>query len=354
MFRAATLLPNYAGHYDFSESNSPTPPEERMVYEILLPGLANCRQMTKAALADGWRVENGQVDPERMIESWTSVLGNADHMGQGFTVIEDLVGVGEQMLVEEHARLALQHGVFQTTDELEKALNVLKDHDRQVMDQPRWVSCEAAGAFQVTQYVFTPAAPDGQPQINVERLKQLLPSINAGSEEELARFSQMKPADAFKTLDALSRFYRELARNWMVGYPQVRQADMATLEMSTAHTTEITKAFLPTVSRAYHLAARNETSRRATQLTYEVHLFKARNGYWPASLDELGLPAGDRTRTDPFTGGDFGYRLDESGPTIYSLSENGRDDGGVHSPRWADKLQSEADSDDYVFWPPQQ
>ena len=110
---------------------------------------------------------------------------------------------------------------------------------------------------------------------------------------------------------------------------------------------------MPSLSRAYTLSTRVEASRRATQLTYEVHLFKARNGRWPASLDELPLQAGDKSRTDPFSGGDFRYRLTEAGPTIYSLSENGRDDGGVHSPRWNDEVKSDADSDDFVFWPPQ-
>jgi len=43
----------------------------------------------------------------------------------------------------------------------------------------------------------------------------------------------------------------------------------------------------------------------------------------------------------------------EAGPTIWSASENGRDDGCVHSPRWADE-KGEGESDDYVFWPPQE
>jgi hypothetical protein len=58
-------------------------------------------------------------------------------------------------------------------------------------------------------------------------------------------------------------------------------------------------------------------------------------------------------RTDPFTGGRFGYRLTDDGPTIYSASENGIDDGGIHSPRWDDEITNQAGSDDYVFWPPQ-
>jgi hypothetical protein len=109
---------------------------------------------------------------------------------------------------------------------------------------------------------------------------------------------------------------------------------------------------VPALSRAYELTTRQEASRRATQLTYAVHLFKARTGRWPASLDELPPQHGEKMRTDPYTGGRFGYRLTEAGPTIYSLSNNGRDDGAVHSERWGDE-KADADADDYVFWPPQ-
>ena len=102
------------------------------------------------------------------------------------------------------------------------------------------------------------------------------------------------------------------------------------------------------------MRTRNEASRRATQLTYATHLFKARNGRWPESLDELSTDYNPRMRTDPFTGQDFGYRLTADGPLIYSASENGIDDGGIHSSRWDDEITNDAGSDDYVFWPPQE
>ena len=115
--------------------------------------------------------------------------------------------------------------------------------------------------------------------------------------------------------------------------------------------TPLTKTFMPGLSRYYKLTAREETSRRATQLAYATHLFQKQNGRWPASLDELPAEYGEKMRTDPFTGEYFGYRVDEYGPRIYSLSENGVDDGGVHSRRWDD--QPVEGSDDHVYWPPQ-
>jgi hypothetical protein len=102
------------------------------------------------------------------------------------------------------------------------------------------------------------------------------------------------------------------------------------------------------------LSARLETSRRATQLAYATHLFQTRNGRFPESLEELPVDSGNDIRIDPFSGEFFGYQLTDDGPRIYSLSENGVDDGGVHSPRWGDKITNDSGSDDHVFWPPQQ
>lgn len=84
-----------------------------------------------------------------------------------------------------------------------------------------------------------------------------------------------------------------------------------------------------------------------------MELFKARNGRYPGSLDELPPEEVQDVRTDPYSGRDFAYRFTETGPTIYSLSDNGQDDGGVHSKRWGDD-RSEGESDDHVFWPPQE
>jgi hypothetical protein len=84
-----------------------------------------------------------------------------------------------------------------------------------------------------------------------------------------------------------------------------------------------------------------------------VHVFQEENGRWPATLDDLPVRFGDRIQIDPFTGDRFGYQLNAGGPVIYSASENGLDDGGLHSPRWNDEMANDGGSDDYVFWPPQ-
>ena len=126
----------------------------------------------------------------------------------------------------------------------------------------------------------------------------------------------------------------------------------ALMSMSAVHEDPVARYMLPSLSRVYQLANRHEATRRATKLTVAIHLYKSRNGRWPATLDELPPRHTEGVRTDPFSGTDFRYRLTEQGPILYSTSENGVDDGGIHNSRWGDRRgEGESPSDDYVFWP---
>jgi len=353
-FRDANLRMGYATRVDPTPDSDPNgPAEARLLLNLQLPHLAPHRTLAKATLADAWRVEtDGKPSPQRMIDAWKTVLRGAEHVERGSTLIENLVGVAERGLVESNARWALQRGVF-GEKELEQAYDALRQYDRNATDVVKGVRGEHAMALDTTQYLFSPPDAEGQPVINpdrVERLKEIMGDESGASREEV---EAMDPNDARSTVDAFNNYYREVAEQMRVGYPEIRAADLDALERQYVGTSPITKILLPSLSRVHALRARAEASRRATQLAYAVHLQHARTGQWPKTLDELPNQFGDEIRTDPFTGRPFGYRLGPDGPTIYSMSENGIDDGGVHSPRWNDALANPGDSDDYVFWPPQ-
>ena len=172
-------------------------------------------------------------------------------------------------------------------------------------------------------------------------------------QDQIAELRRLGPTQAQSAAEALQQHYPRLGEQFRTGYPQVTARDVKTLNQQFMKPNTVTQTFVPALDRAYLLNARNETGRRGTQLAWAVHLFHARNGRWPASLDEL--PAdGSKMRTDPFSGRDFVYQLTQTVPTIYSSSENGTDDGGVHSSKWGDEesVKETGGSDDYVFWPP--
>lgn len=356
-FRQATLHTGYASpdltpSDDAAAATEEGAREQSLLLNILLPGLSSHRAMAKKLIADGWRAEGGRVDPGKMTQTWETVLRGAGHMQMGSTLIEELVGVAEQSLVQENARWALEQGVFQTEEEIEAALSTLESFDRSDRDPAQSIRGEHAMAMDSIQYMFWPGEPNGEPQPIPERIEKFSALIGEGSEEPGKSISEMTAAQVYETIDGFDAHYRTLADQMRVGYPLVRAADLDALEEGFAVGNPMADMLLPSLSRYYKLRARSEASRRATQLSYAAHLYKAREGRWPASLDELPEPHRSRVRTDPFTGSDFGYQITPEGPRVYSMSENGVDDGGVHAHRWDDGAEEGA-SDDYVFWPPQ-
>ncbi len=343
-YRDAALYSGYSQPALFEDG-------EECMFALRLPALSSHRRMAKELMADAWRLRDGEVSSEHMLEAWRTTFRNASHLEQGATLIEELVGNVQREFVEQNARWALREGVF-SGDKLEAALDTLMDYDEPLSDPRRGARGEHAFTMDTVQYIFSPPGPAGTPVINPDRVDKLIDW--SGSDGDLKdRLSSMTPDDAQRTIEAVDRHYRKLGDMFEIGYPEVRAADIDGASEDVLHTSPVTEAFLPALGRLHQLRARREASRRVTRLAYASHLFKERQGRWPASLDELPARYSDDARSDPFTGRDFGFRLSDDGPTIYSASENGVDDGGVHSRRWDDEITNDTGSDDHVLWPPQ-
>jgi len=353
-FRDASLKPDYAipphTALDFKE---PKTDAERLLSGILLPNLSYHRKISQAALADAWRVdEDGNVSPDRMKTAIETTLRGAAHLNQGQTLVEELVAKSELDNVHDTALRALEQGIF-SEDDLEQVLDTLQRVDQPPTDPAKGARAEHGFSMDITQYLFSPPTEDGQPKLNRKRAEEMVSSTISSDEQWVEKLSAMTPDDVYASIDAFDRYYHDLTDQVRVGYPDVRASDIEALAKETIHTSPLTEELLPVLSRVYKLKTRGEATRRATQLAYAVHLYKKRNGRWPASLDDLPERYSADVRADPFTGNDFKYELTDNGPRLYSLSENARDDGGRHSPRWDDHPEDNGGSDDYVFWPPQ-
>jgi len=354
-FQRASLRSSYAPRLRFDENDHPD--RKQLLMDIILPDLSAHRTLVKATLADAWKKVDGRVPPDRMINVWRTVLRGANHFEKRATLIENLVSLAERRLVFENARWALKHEVLSLPEELREALDVLNSLGRDHYDPTLAARGEFAMAAQLTQYLFSPAGPDGQPRLNPRHVDELAPAFenwfDANGADARERLSAMTVKDYYVTLDAFDLFYREVAEQLRVGYPDVRTEDVEATTQRYLQASALTEVLMPNLSRVLVLRARNEANYRATQLVYAVQLFHSERGQWPKTLDELPRIATAEMRIDPFTGKDFGYRLEAPGPVIYSFSENAEDDGGVHSPRWGDGEKIENASDDFVFWPVQ-
>lgn len=326
------------------------PPD--LLIKLMLPSLAVNRGLCKGTLAQAWRAPTGVVPPEQMTEALETVLDNVQHLREGYTLIESLVGLAEQNLAEDEARWALWQGVFTTPEQIESALQMLREHDYPQPDASRWMASEHALFMDTAQRLFDFSQPDGKSRVRELPLETFL-SLSGGKPEQIDALKTMSKEDVRQAIDSADGLYRELTEKWSTGYPQVRAEDIEKLTVDRSEVNPLTRLLIPCLGRGYEIGHRVEASRRATQLAYGVELFRARYGRYPASLDELPDDCAADMRTDPFTGSDFGYHLTTEGPRIYTLSLNGVDDGGVHSPHWADKPTEPGASDDHVFWPPQ-
>ena len=353
-FREASTHAGYAtpAQSSFDENDEEFPEGKKLLIGMMLPSLSSHRRMAKSTLASAWRKVDGKVSSVLMLDAWRTLLRAASHLHQGATIIEDLVGTAIRAQVQKTARWALKHDVF-TADELETALDTLREFDHGAAEPAKYIRGEHAMAMDMTQWMFSPPSADGKPKMNAERAAAIS-AQNWLESVDLEDLTSLGPEDAYASIDAFEGYYRELGDMMRVGYPDVRASDVEAAGARYVQTSPVTQLLLPALSRYFQLSARLETSRRATQLAYATHLFQTRNGRFPESLEELPVDSGNDIRIDPFSGEFFGYQLTDDGPRIYSLSENGVDDGGVHSPRWGDKITNDSGSDDHVFWPPQQ
>jgi hypothetical protein len=106
---------------------------------------------------------------------------------------------------------------------------------------------------------------------------------------------------------------------------------------------------LPDLTRAWVLDIRGRCIRNATRLLYEISAYRDRTGRYPQSLDDLPAEVRQACATDPFSGKPFVYKLADGQPLLYSVADNGRDDGGRHDETWGKKNEAF----DYIFWPGQ-
>lgn len=342
----------------FQEETAEGSPDNRpLLIDLMLPSLAHMRGLNKGVLSNAWRAENDIVDPEAMREAFDTVLRNSDHLWQGATLIEGLVGMALQNMAQDHASDALKHNVFQTPEELAATLEHLHVNNVAGHSFRESLRSEHAMAMDTLQYVCEPAEPGGEPQVRRDRAAHFYEIYvqgmgDPGNPDEGEQWIDSLSVETVEqAIEGIDSYYRELNQSWSTGYPAIRKSDLQELTDEYVDRHLLLKPLLPSLPRVYELEHRVEAGRRATELSYRIHLFKAQNGRLPVSLDELPIDVNGEAPIDPFTGYNFSYRQTDDGFTLYSSYENAIDDGGFHNPD--QRFDPESDSDDYVFWPPQ-
>jgi hypothetical protein len=85
---------------------------------------------------------------------------------------------------------------------------------------------------------------------------------------------------------------------------------------------------LPAFERMPQVADRCEQCQNNTRIAFALAAYHCDHGRYPAKLDELSPKYIEQIPDDLFSGKPLNYRLDGNGYLLYSVGQNGIDDGG--------------------------
>jgi hypothetical protein len=149
-----------------------------------------------------------------------------------------------------------------------------------------------------------------------------------------------------KTMSAYQTIWKALVLSDYVAYLQMMRAvrsevkngsqrqDVAKSKKFSASVPKwalLTRLSAPVFDGIPERLAEYEVNLQLGRLGLALEDFRSREGKYPASLQDLGLP--DERITDPFTGRPFIYRTENDDVLVYSVGFDREDNGGLHAPR---------------------
>lgn len=319
----------------------PATSETKLLFAMMMPNLSGGRTACQALLAHAMMKQQDQANV--LIDACRTILRIADHMHQSALLIGELVGMTESGTVYQAASAAVGDGVIGGKD-LATLYATIRQFDPSPAIRTSSLFVEQALRLDTLQHV----CPNGK--LDAERWKEIL-ATNQGGADVKDRQTDFDPQEALRLLDEFSRgtldaFSKPLNLQTARAFEQFQQD-----QTSKSKDNAFVFAIVPNLTRAYHLQLRTETMRRGTLLALAIQAHHAKLGKWPESLAKIDnqAPFGDLKALceDPCSGAEFVYKLVDNQPRLYSVSSNGRDDGGWHDPQWGQYLKHS----DYVFLP---
>ncbi len=138
-------------------------------------------------------------------------------------------------------------------------------------------------------------------------------------------------ADHPRALALVSRRIREAQ---LPPHEQAAAAEAFTAEVRSLPPREAlaTRTLLPAVGKVGEVERRRLAHVRCLLAAVAAERYRLEHGAWPESLDRLAPELLTEVPADPFDGRPLRYRRFAEGVVIYSVGENGKDDGGQVRP----------------------
>lgn len=303
--------------------------EEPTLLGAFVP-LALMRECAKGLLENSWRALDGKVDGAAALAAARTSFDLARHSDGQPGLIGHLVALSIRSLTCSNLIAALQHEVF-TREQRADVVKLLDQKDQRLASLRRALYDEQAMFFDYLQV----AVDENRGLPAFENVREVSEQIRAGK------------LDARSAPAAYSDAHEEILKIAAQPYkPDVAERIDAVVEQVTSKN-PVAGVFLAAVGRVVVLDARGESLRRGTRLLYGIFVYHDKTGKWPKTLNDLPRDLLEAVATDPLGNQAFVYKLEGDAFTLYSVAQNGVDDGGKHDPKWGDKEQGK----DFVFWP---
>jgi len=286
-----------------------------------LPGLGYIRYGARLLELEAiLHAENGK--PEKVVGSIKSTFGLARSLSK------------EPILISQLVRIACQELAVST---LERAVNRTEFTDEQLADLSRTLvnaedPCAMIRAFVGERCsglsIFTMPAAKIPPLFSMAGNR---PNPLSAPAIFLYRFVGLADMDAIIYLDLMNDYVKALKLS-----PEHRReaADAAFARYDkTSRIHVISHIIMPELSNCTTIDVRIAAQLRTARAGLAVQRYRLATGGLPNTLSELTPTYLGAVPKDPFDGKELRYKKLETGFVVYSIGEDGNDDGGKEKPR---------------------
>lgn len=290
------------------------------------------RAFAKGLMENALRAPGGKIDGREFNANCRATLLIARQVQRSPLLMFQLIEINIRSMAYRGLRAALADGAL-TPAERTATAKMLAEVDTPIPSFSFWMRGEEATSFDLVQLVMEKSASGED-----------LDSLRA--EMKKRGISDIDPRQCAALVQEYTAAIGKLGDR---PYHAATIQEMDNQKEQAVSKVPVAELLLSPLARAYNLRNRTVAERRATRLLYEIFIFHDKNGRWPNALSDLPGDLLKQVGIDPWSGKPFLYKLMDGKPQLYSAGLNALDDGGIHDPKWGDRIAAS----DYIFWPPQ-
>lgn len=297
-------------------------------FETLMPHLSDFRTGARMLELEAiLHAENGK--PEKVVDSIESTFGLARSISK------------EPLLISQLVRVACQGLAIST---LEHVINRTEFTDEQLIELGGTLANAEDPCAMTRAFVGERCAGLSFFKMPAARIPRV---VDGGSSPlsvvafALYKFAGLADMDAAIYLDTMNDYIEALEFP-----PQKRRGAADAVEARFEKTSRIhilLHIIMPGLSRATTIDVRSIAQLHTARAGLAVERYRLAAGKFPDTLGDLIPTYLDAVPKDPFDGEDLRYKKLETGFVVYSIGEDGSDDGGKEKPRKRTKPPAPAD-----------